>query len=224
MEWAGYAALIRMAEVAGDAETADLGRSIQAEERTMMERLERDFDGAEQASHRDVPPGDLPRHVREHLAEAHALNAQSAKLLEQGEKASGDDALAQVYSRSVADSRSHLKLIEDRLSSLGENRSVVEDAALRLGALNWSLFIRAQQDTPCKLLAFAYAVEHLVIGGIELLMRTARRAGDLDTERLCQCLIEGKRAIALRLAEAVDASVQVTLQEVAHVSEKRKAG
>lgn len=41
MEYAGYAILIYLAQQAGDLETAELARSIQSEERLMMERLEK---------------------------------------------------------------------------------------------------------------------------------------------------------------------------------------
>ena len=44
----------------------------------MMERLERDFDGAEKASHAETPAEELGEHVRRHLGEAPALAGGSA--------------------------------------------------------------------------------------------------------------------------------------------------
>lgn len=223
MEWAAYAVLIRLAEVGGDLETAVLAREIQAEERTMMERLERNFGVAEQAAHGLLSPGEVVDHVRKHLAEAHALNLQSGQLLARGADTSEDPALAASYRRALEESRLQERLIEDRLKSIHAGPSALEDGALRLGALNWTLFFRAQRDTPCKLLAFAYAVEHLAIAGYELLKRTANRADDSETEAVCQRLADGKRIQARHLAAGIDRSVEETLRGVAGREEWRKA-
>ncbi len=165
MEWAGYAVLARTAELADDPETVEVARSIQAEERTMMERLERDFDAVETAALGDVAPSDLPTHIRNHLAAGHALNVQSAKLLQKGADGTASTELAQLFKQPALDTAHQLTRIEERLDRLGASRSAIEDAAMKLGALNWSAFFRAQRDTPFKYLAFSYAVEHLVIAG-----------------------------------------------------------
>ena len=212
MEWAGYAVLIRLAELGGDPATAETARFVQAEERAMMERLARGYDAAEGVSHRDVPSEKLAKHVCEHLAEAHALTAQSAKLLERGAKISDDPEVASLYKQPLAETRQQLQRLEDRMKTLGSSPSALQDAALKLGALNWSSFFHAQSDTPCKLLAFTYAVEHLVIAGLELLRRTARRANDAATEQLCEELVAEKHAIAKRLAQGVSLSVEATLR------------
>src|SRR3954447_2459791 len=54
MEWAGYEMLIRFGEHADDSRTVEIARLIRDEERAMIERLERDFDGFEAAAHRDL--------------------------------------------------------------------------------------------------------------------------------------------------------------------------
>lgn len=223
MEWAGYAVLIRLAELGGDMETAVLAREIQAEERTMMERLERNFRLAEQVSHQELSQAEVADHVRKHLAEAHALNLQSGQLLEKGAETSADPVLIAGYRRALVESRMQEKLMEDRLNGIQASPSFLEDGALRLGALNWTLFFRAQRDTPCKLVAFAYAVEHLALASYELLKRTAARAGDRETETLCQRLADGKRTQARHLAAAIDRAVEETLQGLAGREEWRKA-
>ena len=81
MEWAAYAHLIHMAERLDDTETAEIGRSMGAEERRMMQRLEKRFDAAETASHRETPLEKMGDHIHTHLTESHALAVQSVKLL-----------------------------------------------------------------------------------------------------------------------------------------------
>lgn len=214
MEWAAYAILIRMAELGGDEATADVGRAIQAQERSMMRRLEAGFDLAESASHRDVSPNSLAKHVRKHLAEAHALEAQSIKLMEKAEDIAGDPQLAHVYSRHLKESRGQIALLEQRIGALGGDNSTIEDASLKLGGLNWGLFFQAQSDTPAKLAAFVYAVEHLEIAGYELLRRTARRATDSETEELCMRILAEERIMTERVEAAFDQSVRSTLDSV----------
>src|SRR3954454_17693292 len=59
MELAGYEPLARVADRAGDEETAAVAREIAAEERAMAERLEEHFDAAVAASLREQSPDDM---------------------------------------------------------------------------------------------------------------------------------------------------------------------
>jgi ferritin-like metal-binding protein YciE len=214
MEWAGYEMLILFAEKAGDAQTAAVARIISDQERAMMERLELGFDAAERASHRDTPPEKMGEDLRKHLEEAHALESQGIQLLSKSDDIAGDPQLAQICSRHLEDSHNHARLLEERLDALGGSPSGLKDIALGLGGLNWGFFFQAQPDTPAKLAAFAYAYEHLKIGGYELLKRTARRAGDAETERLCETLLTEERTMAGRLTGAFASAVQATLAAV----------
>ena len=89
--------------------------------------------------------------------------------------------------------------------------STLKDAALRLGALNWTAFFRRHPDTPGKLAAFVRAFEHLEIGAYELLERVARRAGDDQTAGMCESILTQERQAAERVAgmfpDAVGASL-----------------
>ena len=82
---------------------------------------------------------------------------------------------------------------------------------MRLGALNWGGFFQAQPDTPAKLAGFAYAFEHLEIGGYEQLKRVARRAGDPETVQTVDAILIEERVAAQKIAarwdEALDASL-----------------
>jgi ferritin-like metal-binding protein YciE len=99
MEWAGYEMLRRLAETVGDTETAVVAKAIGAQEREMMERLERGFDAAEQASHAKTPAENMSERVRTHLAEVHAFESQMVELLKRSETVGGD---ASLHSSSTA--------------------------------------------------------------------------------------------------------------------------
>jgi ferritin-like metal-binding protein YciE len=211
MEQAAYELIARLAERAGETETAQLARQIGAQEQTMGERLQELFDAAAAVSIRESGPEELVEQLQKYLADAHALEAQALMLLAKGRKLAGAGSLAEAYGRHHEETEGHSRMIEQRLRSLGSKPSRLKDAALSLGALNWGAFFAAQPDTPAKLAAFAYAFEHLEIAAYELLTRVARAAGDAETEALAGRILAEERAAAERLhslfEEALDASL-----------------
>jgi ferritin-like metal-binding protein YciE len=211
LELAGYELLTRAAQRAGDEETASVAREIRDQEQAMAERLEASFDRAVDASLREVDPDDLGEQLTKYLSDAHAIEAQAMQLLQRGPKIAGDAELARLYAEHLEETREQQRLVEARLEAHGSSPSRLKDAAMRLGALNWAGFFQAQPDTPGKLAAFAYAFEHLEIGGYEQLRRVAERAGDADTERVVGRILGEERAMAGRLAlywdRALDASL-----------------
>jgi ferritin-like metal-binding protein YciE len=211
LEIAAYKLLRRMAKRAGDAETADVARTIRKDERAMARRLEASFDRAVAASLRELDPDDLGEQLNKYLADAHALEAQAIELLERGQELAGDAELVRIYSEHLAESREHQRLVEQRLEERGGSPSKLKDAAMRLGALNWAAFFAAQPDTPAKLAAFAYAFEFLEVGGYEQLKRVAARAGDPDTERLAERILAEERAMAERLSGSFERVLDASL-------------
>ncbi len=214
MEWAGYQMLRRFAEAAADARTAAVAESIADEERTMMERLEQRFDAIEQLSHQSLSAEDLQDHIRRHLAEVHAFEAQREQLLDKSEGLAIQPLLQDIYARQVDETLREADLIERRLKQLDGDTSTVIDSAMALGGLNWGLFFQVQSDTPAKLAAFVYAFLHLEIAGYELLRRTADRGCDTETSRICRLILSAKRTAARELVDAFDTSVSETLQTV----------
>jgi ferritin-like metal-binding protein YciE len=211
MEQAAYEMITRLADRAGETQTAQLARQIGSQEQGMGERLEELFDAAAAVSLRESPPEDLAEQLQKYLADAHALEAQALVLLAKGQKLAGAGELADAYEQHHEETEGHSRMLEDRLRALGSKPSRLKDAALSLGALNWGAFFAAQPDTPAKLAAFAYAFEHLEIAAYELLARVARAAGDAETEALAGRIIGEERAAAERLhslfEEALDASL-----------------
>src|SRR5690242_17851202 len=184
MELAAYDMLARIADRAGDAETAQMARRIEEQESAMAERVAGMFDRAVEASLRDLSPDDLRDQVRKYLEDAHAIEAQAIQLLSKGPDLAGTSELASAYEEHLEQSREHQQLVENRLQSYGARPSRMKDAGLRLGALNWGMFFAAQPDTPAKLAAFSYAFEHLEIAAYEMLRRVAGRAGDEQTRAM----------------------------------------
>ena len=212
MEWAGYQMLIRIAERAGDEETVATARAIAAEERMMMERLDSVYDQAEQASHRGMLPQDVANHLSIHVKDAHALESQSAKLLEKSEEIASSERLRELYRGHLEETREQARRLQERLAKMRSVESKVKDATPALGGINWGMFFQAQSDTPCKLAAFAYAMEHLEIAGYELLKRSAEGAQDAETIALCDEILAEERGMARRLEHAFDDAVAATVE------------
>jgi ferritin-like metal-binding protein YciE len=183
-------------------------------ESAMHDRLGATFDRATSASLAALDPDDLAEQLRKYLADAHAIEEQAIGLLERGPRVAGSTTLAKAYADHLEESREHARLIDDRLQALGGDPSSLKDAALRLGALNWSAFFQAQPDTPGKLAAFVYAFEHLEMGGYEQLKRVAERVGDDETVALVTRILAEEHAAADRIAELFDDAVTASLYAV----------
>lgn len=212
MELAAYDMLGRVADRAGDTETAQVARRIGQQESAMAERVAGMFDRAVEASLRELSPNDLNDQVRKYLEDAHAIEAQAIQLLSKGPDLAGTSELAGAYEEHLAQSREHQQMVENRLTSYGARPSRIKDAALRLGALNWGLFFGAQPDTPAKLAAFSYAFEHLEIAAYELLRRVAGRAGDDQTQAIADTILGEERAAADKIHRAFDTALDAALE------------
>lgn len=213
MELAAYDLLARVADRAGDAETAQVARRIEEQEGAMAERVAGLFEPAVEASLRELSPDDLSDQVRRYLEDAHAIEAQAIQLLSKAPDLAGTDELASAYEEHLAESREHQHLLDTRLESYGARPSRLKDAALRLGALNWGMFFGAQPDTPAKLAAFSYAFEHLEIAAYELLRRVAGRAGDDQTRAMADAILVDERAAADKIHRAFDNALDATLED-----------
>jgi ferritin-like metal-binding protein YciE len=62
--------------------------------------------------------------------------------------------------------------------------------------------------------AFAYAFEHLEIGGYEQLLRVAELVGDDDTTALAQSILAEERAAAAAIASEWDTAAHASLVAV----------
>jgi ferritin-like metal-binding protein YciE len=215
LEQAGYELLRKLAQRAGDDTTFVVATAIREDERAMADRLEAFFDRAVEASLREVDRANLDDQLDKYLADAHAIEAQAIELLERGPGLAGDAELAHVYEKHLDESHEHQRLVRERLEARGGSPNRLKDAAMRLGALNWTTFFAAQPDTPAKLAAFVYAFEFLEVGGYEQLKRVARRAGDLETEALCRRIVVDERGMAEQIWHKLDSALEASLATLA---------
>lgn len=211
LEWASYALLALTAERLGEPKIGETARSIRDEERAMMERVEGLFDRTVAASLAEIEDDDVQDSLVSYLSDAHAIEAQSITLLRSGRKQVDTSTLADVFEQHLEQSRAQQERIERRLDDHGASRSVLKDAAMKLGAFNWGMFFQAHPDTDGKLAAFAYAFEHLEIGGYEQLRRVAERAGDAETGQVAESILAEERNAAGDIAATFESTVESVL-------------
>jgi ferritin-like metal-binding protein YciE len=210
LEEASYALLGNVAGQAGEPDVAAAADRIQAEERAMKERLAGCFDDAVTASLSALEPDNLQEQVGKYLADAHALEEQAIGLLERASERD-EGALAEAYEEHLAETRDHAEAVEARLDALEQGRSSLKDAAMRMGAINWATFFEVHPDTVGKRAAFAYAFEHLEIGGYEQLKRVAERAGDQETAQLVERILDQERNAAETIASLFPEAARLAL-------------
>ena len=212
MELAAHDLLALAADRADDSETADIARSIREQEAAMAARLAANFDRAADASLRKAKGEDFNEELVKYLADAHAIEAQAIQLLHRGSAIAGESELAKVFSDHLDETRSQQAAVKGRLEAHGSSPSKLKDAVMRVGALNWGAFFAAQPDTHAKLAGFAFAFEHLEIGGYAQLKRVADRAGDDETVRVVERILAEEHAAAAAIRgqfeRALDASLE----------------
>jgi UDP-glucose 4-epimerase len=204
MELAAYELLKRLAERAGDEETARMAADIAAEEGRMAERLEQSFDSAVEASLASLDPDQLDSALLAYLRDVHALEGQAEKLLEAGAERVDDEHLEAAFRDHLDETRRHRERIVSLLDERGARPSLVKDAMLKAGGLNLSAFFGAQPDSTTKLAGFAFAFEHLEVAAYELLQRVAARAGDEGVVATAEEILAEERRAAARVAESWD--------------------
>ena len=215
LELASYELLARVAQRADEQDIVDAATRIRDDERAMTERLQSAIDNAYHASQDAHPRDDAEKLLPKYVADAHAIEEQSIQLLAKAPGMIEDAQLESVFSDHLAETQDQAELIAARIDAVaGDSPNRLQDAVMRLGALNWGLFFQSQPDTPGKLAAFAYAFEYLEIGGYELLRRHAAAVGDEQTVAAVETILPQERAAAERLSRAFDSAAGASLRAI----------
>jgi ferritin-like metal-binding protein YciE len=219
LEEAAYEFLWRVAERAGDEETVQVARSILEQERAMKQRIFDHFDQTVEASLHAKGADDIGADLVKYLADAHAIEAQAIQMLEAAPKVVGDvPELEKLFKDHLDETKSQQQVIKARLDAHDATPNKLQDAALRLGAVNVGGFFKAHPDTPAKLAGFNFAFEHLEIAGYEELKRVAQRAGDEETVRVAERIAGEERAAANAIAANWEVALNASLESVGAVA------
>jgi ferritin-like metal-binding protein YciE len=172
-----------------------------------------------EASLREKNADDIQKELVKDLADAHAIESQAIQLLESAPKIVGDvPELEKLFRDHLEETKAQQQIVKARLDAHEAGPNKIQDAVMRLGALNIGGFMKAQPDTPAKLTGFAYAFEHLEIAAYEELKRVAAKAGDDETVRVAERIAGEERAAANAIAANWEIALQASLESVGAVA------
>ena len=161
-----------------------------------------------------MPAANLEEQLVKYLADAHSIETQALAQLRTAPDIAVDAGLVAAFREHLAETEGQERLIRERLEAHGGKPSALKEAVMAAGGKGFILFARSQPDTPGKLAAFAFAFEHLEIGGYELLKRVALKAGDGETVRVVEQILAEERATADRVQAAFDSAAEASLEAV----------
>jgi ferritin-like metal-binding protein YciE len=149
--------------------------------------------------------------LTKYLTDVHSIEVQALEQMKVAPRLARGGRLGAAFHAHRDETRAHEKLIREQLVRRGADASTLKDLAGRAGGWAMVAFARLNPDTPGKLVAHAFAYEHMELAAYELLGRTARRADDRAVAALAKAIGDQERSMGERLAdcfeEAADASV-----------------
>jgi ferritin-like metal-binding protein YciE len=151
--------------------------------------------------------------LTKYLADVHSIEVQALAQLEAAPDIAHDDALGTAFREHAAETREHERLVREQLEERGANPSTLKDLAGRAGGWAMIAFAKLNPDTPGKLVAHAYAYEHMELAAYELLSRVAERGDEGPVVAMAGHIAAQERAMAQRLAASFDRAVDASLAE-----------
>jgi ferritin-like metal-binding protein YciE len=160
-----------------------------------------------------MPARNIEEQLSKYLADAHSIEVQALAQLQRAPEIADDPGLVAAFAAHRAETQTHEQLIRERLQERGADPSTVKDVTGHVGGLAMIAFARLNPDTPGKLLAHAFAYEHMELAAYELLARVAQRAGEPTVVETAKQIAEQERAMASRLADNFDGAVEASLRQ-----------
>ena len=149
--------------------------------------------------------------LTKYLADVHSIEVQALAQMEAAPKLAGEGRLAAAFGAHLDETAEHELRVRELLERRGADPSMLKDIAGRVGGWAMVAFARLNPDTPGKLVAHAFAYEHMELAAYELLRRTAQRAQDEAVICLADAVGRQERTMAERLAACFDEAVDASL-------------
>lgn len=151
--------------------------------------------------------------VLEWLRDAHAKGQQSKDLYDkQADQMENYPELRPRFNEHAEKSRRHQELLEGAIERLGGSTSVVKDIGGKIMAWGQSLSGMAMSDEVIKGVMFCYAFQQMGIASYRILIAAATEAGDAETVRICEEIIQDDLDMAEWLYERMPEITQTYMQ------------
>jgi ferritin-like metal-binding protein YciE len=156
---------------------------------------------------------DIQTQLVNHIDEAHALEQTVLRMLDGLIQSAEDPQIIDRLEHHKLETQRHESLMRGRLEAHGATPSMVRQAAGMLEAVMKMPLDMVRGERTGRSARDAYTTEHLEIASYELLRRVADRAGDEETSRACQDILEEERAMAQFIEENWDRFAEQSLRE-----------
>lgn len=217
LEIASYQLLQRLAERAGDDETAALARNIRDEEQAMADAYAAWWQCGVDATVADTADGTAQAAERarvklgDYLEDVQALQRNVLLMLSSVASTTDNSELRERVLTHRDETREQLDEIEMRLHAAGRTTSIRKHAqSLSFAAVKGPLN-KVRTDKAGKNARDLYVVDHIEIASYELLERLAAEAGDEETMLLARTHAGAQRAMVAWVDEHWDEFLDETL-------------
>jgi ferritin-like metal-binding protein YciE len=141
------------------------------------------------------------------LTHVHAIEKQSARLLEAATQFARDAQTSELYRELLVQAEGRAVMVADRLEAYGARPAEVRERADASAATA----APHVPDTPIRLAETAFALKSHEAAAYRMLRELAERAGDERTARLANGILEQVQRAAALVADTFDRAVDVTL-------------
>lgn len=166
---------------------------------------------------------DVNENLLDWLKDAHAMEQQAEHMLK------AQAGRIEHYPELKARIESHLqetlgqqKMVEDCIKRLDGKPSLFKDAAAKMAAFAQATGGMTQSDEIVKGAIAGYVFENLEIACYTSLIAAARAAGDAETERICQQILEQEKAMSAWMLNNLPTVTTTFLARSATPGEKAK--
>jgi len=151
-------------------------------------------------------------HLVDWLRDAHAMEQQAESMLEaMAGRLEHYPVLRNRIVEHIDETRWQRSQIEGCLARLGSGPSTMKDIGGKVMAFGQAVGGMVMSDEVVKGAMSGYVFENLEIASYTVLIETARRAGDLQTEQVCKQIIAQEMAMADWLLEHLPSTVEAFL-------------
>lgn len=131
------------------------------------------------------------------LRDAHAMERQAEQMLTgMAQRIENYPQLKAQVERHIEETRNHANLVQQCVERHGGGISKVKDIAGKLIGLGQALSGLFVSDEIVKGALVGYSFEHMEIASYEILIAAADEAGDIETKRVCEGILQQEKAMA----------------------------
>jgi len=131
------------------------------------------------------------------LRDAHAMEQQAEQMLSgMAQRIENYPQLKAQVERHIEETRAHANLVQQCIDRRGSSTSAVKDVAGKLTGLGQALSGLFVSDEIVKGALAGYSFEHMEIASYGILIAAAEEAGDMETKRVCEGILQQEKAMA----------------------------